>query len=127
MASHAFDHGRVMPGTSERPELALTPPLFTRGEYQVIELARRDGIRSIRPRSWPTRIAERLFGIRPANPLADPRLEAIRRFAVAVKHGHGSMIEAEYRQFQAAGYALGHADFIIQRMTDKRPLPMTKG
>jgi hypothetical protein len=127
MASHAFDSGQVVPDTSKRHALTLVPPLFTRGEDQVIALARRDSIASIRPGSWLTNMARRLFGIVPANPLADPRLEAIRRFAVAARHGHGGTIDMERRQFLAAGFSPGHADFIMWRMTEKLSLPTTKG
>jgi hypothetical protein len=125
MASHAFDNWQVMSETSKRhkaPELKLVAPLFTHREFQVIELARRDSIWSIRPRSWLVRLVGRLFGIHPTNPLADPRLETIRRFAVAAKSGDSSSTNVEYRQFQDAGFSPGHADFIAQRMTEKLPL-----
>lgn len=122
MASHAFDNWQDLPHIIKRPELALVAPLFNRYEFQVIELARRDSIWSIRPRSWPVRIVGRLFGIHPTNPLADPRLEAIRRFAVAVNSGDRSLTDAEYRQFHDAGFSPCHADLIVQRMKEKLPL-----
>ena len=125
MASHAFDNWQAMPETSRRhlaSELRVVAPMFTHREFQAIELARRDSIWSIRPRSWLVRLVGRLFGIHPTNPLADPRLETIRRFAVAAKSGDRSSTDVEYRQFQDAGFSPGHADFIVQRMTEKLPL-----
>lgn len=56
---------------------ALTPL-----ERQIVLLAARDGSASF-CRGGPVRRAlDALFGIRRANPLADPRLEALRRFCV---------------------------------------------
>jgi hypothetical protein len=125
MASHAFDDWQVMPETETRPcppELKLVAPLFNQSEFQVIQLARRDNVWSIKPRSWPIRIVGQLFGLYPQNSLADPKLEAIRRFAVAVKSGQESLTGEEYKLFQDVGFSASHADFVIQRMTEKLTL-----
>ncbi len=66
---------------------AATPLPFGRGaltplEWQVVVLASHDDRTSV-CRGGPVRRAfDALFGIRRANPLADPRLEALRRFCV---------------------------------------------
>lgn len=125
MASRAFDSWPVVPETDRRPlppALTLVAPLFSMSEYQVIHIARRDSVWSIRPRSWLVRLVGRLFGIHPQNPLAEPRLEAVRRFAVAARASGAMPGDGEYRLFEAAGFHAAHADFIVKKMTEKLPL-----
>lgn len=52
-------------------------------ELAVIEMARAEGPRSADPGLFLNRAARLLFGISVARPLANEKLEAIRRFAVA--------------------------------------------
>lgn len=125
MASHALDNWQTVPETDRRlsrPELKLVAPLFSPSEFQAIQIARRDSVWSIRTDSHWVRLASRLFGIHPQNKLADPLLEAVRRFAVAARSNGGMPNETEYRLFEAAGYSAAHADFIIQTITEKLPL-----
>jgi hypothetical protein len=125
MASHAFGNWPIVPETDRRPllpRLALVTPLFSQSEYQVIQIARRDSVWSIRPRSWLVRLVGRLFGIHPQNRLAEPRLEAVRRFAVAARAGGAMPDDGEYRLFETAGFGAAHADFIVRKMTEKLPL-----
>ncbi len=73
----AGDKERVVPdeapiGTSE---LSLL-------EWTVIELAMTDDLVSVTEESAPAQMSSDFFGIRRANPLANPRLEALRRFVV---------------------------------------------
>jgi hypothetical protein len=51
-------------------------------ERDVVMLARNDGLSSIRPEIRMERLSRKLFGTRTSNRLADPRLEALRRFSV---------------------------------------------
>lgn len=127
MAGHAFDDWKVMPEAGKsrsRPELKLVAPLFDRNEYQVIEIARRDSVWSIRPRSKVVRLVGHLFGIRPQNPLAAPRLEAIRRYAVAARADTGNSHDRERQLFEEAGFTSAHADFIKLKMNEKLPLSL---
>ena len=52
-------------------------------ELAVVEMARAEGPRSADPGLLANRVARVLFGIAVPRPLANERLEAIRRFAVA--------------------------------------------
>jgi hypothetical protein len=125
MASRAFDKWAPAPETDRQPllqPLTLVAPMFTRSEYQVIELARRDSVWSIRPRSLLVRLFGRLFGIHPQTALAEPRLEAVRRFAVAARARGTMPDDGEYRLFEAAGFTATHADFIVRKMSEKLPL-----
>ena len=60
---------------------AILTPL----ELQVVALAGREPLSSLRTTRRP--IAQALFGVVPARALADPRLEALRRFVVLHRHG----------------------------------------
>lgn len=50
--------------------------------WKVVEMAREDGRWSLDPDGFLTRIVGGLFPIKLARPLANDRLEALRRFAV---------------------------------------------
>lgn len=57
-------------------------PLLSPIERQVVMLALREEPATICPGGALRRLADLLFGVRRANPLADPRLEALRRFCI---------------------------------------------
>ena len=63
-------------------------PVLTALERQVVALAAREPLSSLATARRP--IARALFGVEPARALADPRLEALRRFVVQFRHGHRS-------------------------------------
>ena len=52
-------------------------------EWSVIDMARAEGPRSADPNAFFNRLLSKLFGIARARPLANKRLESLRRFAVA--------------------------------------------
>lgn len=54
-----------------------------RTEWSVIDMARSEGPRSANPNAVINRLLSKLFGISLARPLANERLESLRRFAVA--------------------------------------------
>lgn len=90
------------PTAGNRQILALRAA-FDPHERSVIELARSDGLSSLSRPRWRTMLIEALFGVRRANRLADPRLEALRRMAVLLRHGRAG--SAEQRRFLAAGFS----------------------
>ena len=54
-----------------------------RTEWSVIDMARAEGPCSANPNALFNRVVRKLFGIATARPLANDRLEHLRRFAVA--------------------------------------------
>lgn len=92
---------------------ALPVEEFTQLEWTVIELARQDKLASLRP---PSRFAEslaRLLGRAIPRPLADTRLESLRRFAVHAWH-HGYVLPApELTKFLTAGFSPEQAETLI--------------
>lgn len=85
---------------------------FTPLERQVIWLAWRDDLSSIRAPGPLLRLLRRIFDIRTANSLADGRLEALRRFAVAARLGGRRRMERERECFTASGFSVRQADMV---------------
>ncbi len=109
MAYRAFDgwpFGVAAQQADETKTAAPGPePVFTALELHVLALAARDTAWSVRPRTRFVRIAEALFGIRRPNPLANPRLEALRRFAVVARYLRDRLPAYEIDAFLAAGFS----------------------
>lgn len=114
MAYRAFDDwSRAAISYLPRPA-RVEAPAFTSLEMQAIALAKADGAWSIRPKDRFVRLVERIFGFRQANKLANPRLEALRRFAVVSRLSRGRPADAEIARFLNAGFTPRHAT-LLQR------------
>ena len=59
---------------------------LTKLEWQVVAMARQDGPRSFNPDTRLARFLRDFFGIPVTRPLANDRLEALRRFCVRAWH-----------------------------------------
>jgi len=103
--------GRTLTPSIERRSLDRT-------EREAVMLARTDRRSSIRPVGTMRRLAQRLFGLRAPNPLADPRLEALRRFAVAVARDRLASSDRQAAQLASHGFTtaqIGRARSIAER------------
>lgn len=81
---------------------------FSSLELRVIALGERsDVLRERRGASGLSRAVDWLFGIAAAGPLADPRLEALRRFASKARHHRASLGQEDVEALVAAGYTAG--------------------
>jgi len=108
MAYRAFDVGPFGLDTSWDMAMAGEPAItarFTPLEARVIALSTRDRIDTVRERSRGRRLLDALFGIRRSAPLADPKLETLRRFTILARLADGRLPEREIEQFLAAGYS----------------------
>lgn len=87
---------------------------FSALEWQVVALARKDRLSSLRT---PSRVGAALgvvFGSRRANPrLADPALEALRRTAVLAWHRGDAIPARDISAFHDAGYTTNQYDALI--------------
>lgn len=84
----------------------------------VIALSRRDPRSSLVAPGRFRKIITYLFSLRPPNALADPRLEALRRFSVMLRKQRPRLPEEERLRLAAAGYssaAIDEARDIIER------------
>ena len=73
-------------------------------ERSVVALARNDSRRSLRAPGRIDAFLRWIFGITPTNRLADPRLEALRRFAVLLRLRGDRLPAQETQSLIAAGY-----------------------
>lgn len=90
---------------------------FDPNELQVIALARIEARQGI---SQPGKFAQKLarwFGLPVATGLANPRLEALRRFALRVFRGEGFPPPTELENFLSAGFSALQARALLQRRT----------
>jgi len=99
---------------------AIEPVGFTRREWQVIVLAQRDGLASLRA---PTRLAKllgRLFG-ESINPrLADPRLEALRRLAVLAWQDSYAVPVSAIKAIKAFGFSGDQVELLLASVANGR-------
>ncbi len=76
--------GRNAAAEAAIPTVRSSEDMLTGLELAVIALARRDDLTSFRSQHWLSRW---LFGARPRLSLSNPRLEALRRYAVLFRFG----------------------------------------
>lgn len=90
-------------------------PVLDGPTARVVELSRQDWIQRIAPRSLAPHMLSRFLGMSQLAPLADPRLEAVRRFCVLARHGDGRC-DALRRELAEAGYTDRERRAIEQRL-----------
>ena len=95
-ANHPFE---TAARSSARAEVRLSSQ-----ERLVVQLSRNDPLWSLRPRHTHSKLLRYLFGIEAPHHLADPRLEALRRYAVTYRLRDPSIAEVEAGAL-AAGFA----------------------
>ncbi len=116
MAYLSFD-AQPLPfsGPAESPLTEIEAAPFAPLELQVISLAEADPVVSIGAPTRFSRWFERWFGIDRPNPLADARLEALRRFAVLARVTRGELPVDEIKRFLAAGFTRFQARALQRR------------
>ena len=100
------------------PSARTAPPAIrlSAQERLVVILSRTDPLWSLRPRHTHSRLLRFLFGIEAPHNLADPRLEALRRYAVTYRLRDASLSEEEKGAVQA-GFSAGQLAQ-VRNMTD---------
>ena len=105
----AYAQGSAPPVTSRRLN-AL--------DRHALAASRRDGLRSLAAPHGAWRLLAPLLGLRGGNPLADPALEALRRYAVLLRHGGDALASPAASAAVAAGYSvdqIAHARWLVAR------------
>jgi hypothetical protein len=111
----SFTIGRSLAPTVDRSALSNI-------DRAAVMLARFDSAATLHAAGRLRTMASRVFGLPKRNGLADPRLEALRRFAVAVAHDSPASIARERSQLQTFGYAeeqISRAQSIAARFRPK--------
>ena len=93
---------------------------FSQLESLVIALAQGDSVRSLRAPGRFRRIVARLFGSRLESPLADRRLEALRRLAVFAWRDSFNVPPSELAAFREAGFSTDHAELLLESILASR-------
>ena len=97
-------------------------------EWKIVEIARRDGPRSIKPDEGFARFLRDLFGFPIARGLANERAEALRRFSVGAWY-RDRISASDVRPLLAAGYSTAHVARILAHVSGHRGFapPMQEG
>jgi hypothetical protein len=90
-------------------------------ERDVLLISRSDSRSSLRPSCLLGRLRRRLFGIALPNPLADARLEALRRFAVLLRHNRDRLPSAEEARLLEAGFSPEQVRDVRRLVSQERP------
>lgn len=93
---------------------------FNRQEWEIVKLARRDSLASLRDPTWMERVSARLFGGNVNHRLADPRLEALRRLAVLAWHYSYAVPVSAIKSFKAAGFSVDQLEILLARIAAGR-------
>ena len=94
--------------------LAGEPIRLGSDEWSVVEFAKNDGLWSLNPDGFPQRLARLLFGVAPPQPLANERLEALRRLAVAAWHRR--VDPALVAAVRAAGFTCAEVGAVLNQI-----------
>ncbi len=99
---------------------------FSPVELRVIDFAQRvDATREIAPHGRLGRFIEWALGVRLGRPLADPRLERLRRFASLARHHRNDVGERDVQSLIEAGYSPGQAYGLLDYLIGGQPAKRT--
>jgi hypothetical protein len=96
------------------PNRAATLPSFDRLDEAALDVAAHDGLATLSVGRW-TRVVGQFLGLRLATPLADPRLEALRRLGVAARLGTRRIVEREIDRARTSGFTAFQIDAVLGR------------
>ena len=95
------------PAPSQATQLKVVeaPARLTALEWSIVAIAQRDSLRSLREPGRVLGALASLFGIARVRPLANERLEILRRVAVLAWHYRWNVPKSELQAFLAAGFS----------------------
>ena len=89
-------------------------------EWSIVAMAERDGLASLREPGRFLSALSSLFGLRPANRLANDRLEALRRISVFAWRNNWNVPKTELSSFFAAGFTADQYELIQKSIGQAR-------
>jgi hypothetical protein len=93
---------------------------FGTQEWQIIGLARKDGLRSLREPTRFERLTGLIFGPSRNRQLANGRLEALRRLAVEAWHRGYAVSLSALAAFRAAGFTKAQLELLLATISAGR-------
>lgn len=93
---------------------------FSALEWSVVALARRDSLSSLRAPGPIGKAMAVVFGSTSENPIADPRLEALRRMAVYGWHRGFAVSANETDRFFEAGFSTDQFELLLTSISRDR-------
>lgn len=114
----AAGDGISLPAVAQRIKALATG--FSAEEWQIVSLARTDGLSSLRDRGAWTRLKTLLFGPQPHFHLASERLEALRRLAVEAWHNGFAVRLSAIARFRKAGFSDGQLELLLSAISAAR-------
>ena len=89
-------------------------------EWSIVAMAEHDSIASLREPGRFLAALTSLFGLKPANRLANDRLETLRRISVLAWRKHWNVPKSELRKFFDAGFTPDHYELIQKSIGQAR-------
>lgn len=93
---------------------ATTADSLSALEWSVVAIAEHDRLSSLDEPGRISRAMGRLFGTQTNGRLADPRLEALRRFAVMAWHRGTLLSGSELTRFEEAGFTRAQREILLK-------------
>jgi hypothetical protein len=101
--------------------VAARVPVLAPLERDVLLISRSDTRSSLRSSGLLAQVGKRLLGIAPPNRLADSRLEALRRFAILLRHKRERLPGAEEARLLEAGFTSEQLEDVLRLVARERP------
>jgi hypothetical protein len=95
-------------------------------ERHAVDVELCDTLASLEEGGRLARAARLLFGGRPSAKLADPGLEALRRFAVLVRHAPSALDRGEIERMHVAGFSNWQMDQVFAIVERAPPRPAVR-
>ncbi|HUD91911.1 hypothetical protein [Sphingobium sp.] len=99
---------------------ATEPAGFSTEEWQIVSLARSDGLRSLQGPGRFARLRRWIFGEEINLTLASERLEALRRLAVEAWHKGYAVSLSGLAAFRAAGFSTAQLELLLATISAGR-------
>lgn len=109
-----------MPATAAKAAQEVPTAALSALEWSVVALARQDSMASLRTPGRVAKAMAAIFGGSSENPIADPRLEALRRVSVHGWHRGFAIPESETRRFYDAGFSPDHLELVLTSISRAR-------
>ena len=93
---------------------------FSAQEWQIVDLARTDGLRSLRGPGSFARLRKWIWGEEHSPTLASERLEALRRLAVEAWHKGYAVSLSALAAFRAAGFSTAQLELLLTTISAGR-------